>query len=173
MKERSWVIFPLFLLMTASVMAACGQGGNDGTNSEKSQQSEENIESGGNDVIEYEGLSYKTEAEEVNDQLVVRLKLENITEDEKTVTFPSGHQFDVIIKDESGSKLYDFAEGMMFTQALIAEEISPGEELVFEVEWNKSEADFSSLTIETKLNIYEIDNEEVENTPFKLTFKKE
>ncbi|UTR15401.1 BsuPI-related putative proteinase inhibitor [Salipaludibacillus sp. LMS25] len=173
MIKKQWLLTPLFLLLSASVVAACGQGESNETHSGESKQSEDNIESGGDDMIEYQGLSYKTEVEEVNDQVIVTLKLKNITEEEKTVTFPSGHQFDVLIKDETGSTLYDFAEDMMFTQALITEKISPGEQLVFKVEWDKSGADYSSLTIETKLNISEIDNKEVDNTPFKLILNKD
>lgn len=173
------------------LLAACGQGlnnnqneeqgsgaGNDQQNEENQQddndqqneneeQAQENKDRGESDVVEYEGLSYSVKLEEVNGRLQVSQTLKNTGEQSKTVEFSSGHQFDVVIHDEDGNELYDFAEGMVFTQAIITEELEEGEELVFTDEWGgMGEASFNSLEVATRLKIHQLDGESMSANPF-------
>ncbi|WP_280769308.1 BsuPI-related putative proteinase inhibitor [Salipaludibacillus daqingensis] len=173
------------VLILASIMfiiSACGQEnvteiGNNVNNSNTNQQEldqEENEQEQGEKegepvVMEYEGIKFAMNVEQTNASLRIQLTLENVSDEMKQIDFASGHQYDILIYDED-NKLYDFAEGKMFTQAIISEELAPGDKLEFEDEPDLPEESLSkSLKIATKLNVYEINGQSVSGDPFTLT----
>ncbi|SER94057.1 BsuPI-related putative proteinase inhibitor [Salipaludibacillus aurantiacus] len=161
------IIF-IFLLVSF-MLTACGQANNNASNENSSPGNEE----GGAETVEKDGLTFTAETEEKNETLIIRLILENTSDDSKVVEFSSGHQFDIVIRDEEGTKFYNFAEGKMFTQAIIKEELSPGDSLTFEDEWNYSHLTFESLKIGAKLNIYQIDGQPMDEQPYQLVIPYE
>ncbi|RKL67761.1 hypothetical protein CR203_10475 [Salipaludibacillus neizhouensis] len=153
----------LISLFTFLVLAGCGQGSNNVYEENINGSSEE-------EMVEIDGLKYTMAVEKENDVIEVTLSLKNTLEkDAITVDFSSGHQFDIFIHDEDDNLLYDYAEGMMFTQAFITETINAGEELTFTDSWNSNNTtDAAPLKISSQLNIYQVDGTNLEGTPFKL-----
>ena len=148
--------------------------GNDNSNANDENNGNANeIEIGeGENIMEAEGLSFATEAEIDGETLTVTMKLTNETDDVKQVEFSSGQQFDVFVTDENGNQLYHFAEGKMFTQALIMEEIKPGESLTFQDVWTSEKvASAGELTIDTNLLIYAINGQPMDLISFKNRVK--
>ncbi|WP_416151296.1 BsuPI-related putative proteinase inhibitor [Salipaludibacillus sp. HK11] len=168
----SLTIFILFL-------TACGQGNavdsnSDGSTDNNLSDNLGDIEEGEEAVVEYDGLEYTMTIEQSESSFTIYMVLTNVSDQTKQIEFSSGHQFDVVIEDEEGNMLYDFAEDKMFTQAIISEELSAGDELTFTDEWNSDEP-FTSGNIATKLYIYSIDGQSLSDHPFQLdkTWSKE
>ncbi|PYZ99128.1 hypothetical protein CR205_02105 [Alteribacter lacisalsi] len=106
--------------------------------------------------------------EEDGDTLRTIMTIENETDEEIRLDFASSQEYDVVI-EEDGSTVYQYSEGQMFTQALVSETIEPGGEYVIEDVWEAGE-DLSGRTLEVEamLNIFSIDNEEIDNSVFTL-----
>lgn len=159
----------LFLVLTLFILSGCGQENTNEDNTSGSNNDKQEQE--GEAVMSQQGLEFKMNVEKVDSSLVIKMILTNVSDDMKRIEFSSGHQYDVIIRDEEGETLYNFAEGKMFTQAVITEELEPGEKLVFQDETDVIKSTSSALQIATKLNIYQIDGEAVSDQPFQLVKK--
>lgn len=127
------------------VLMACGEG----------NESEINNETTGNNENQ-EDIALDVEAEVVSGGLEVTIILENRTDQEETLTFMSGHQFDLTIY-QSGELVYDYAEGMMFTQAIIEQTLAPGEELIFTETWEDYDENMDEITIQVEVLADELD----------------
>ncbi|UTR11170.1 BsuPI-related putative proteinase inhibitor [Evansella sp. LMS18] len=156
--------------------AACGTGDentgsqpseNEPAGEENDNNNNETVNNDGNSgegeaPVEAEGLTFNTVVQEEGDTLLVTMEITNDTEETKRVDFSSGQQFDVLVKDESGNRIYHYAEGKMFTQALITEEVGPGETLTFQDEAVSEQIPSAEgLTVETTLLVYAVDGNEV------------
>ncbi|WP_158282236.1 BsuPI-related putative proteinase inhibitor [Salipaludibacillus keqinensis] len=145
-------------------------GNNDqGSSNEASEkESSDKNEEGEDQMILESDLEYSVQLHEDGSSLIVQMKLVNVGEQTKRLEFSSGHQFDVVIRDDHGEIIYDFAEDRVFTQAFITEELAPGEELIFEDTWTDMDPSVSPLQISTKLNIYQLDGQSLPGEPFQL-----
>ncbi|ADH99026.1 BsuPI-related putative proteinase inhibitor [Salisediminibacterium selenitireducens] len=112
---------------------------------------EQTDEQTGEDHMNGEDVTAEVEANGENGDLHILITLNNQSSETVDLTFRSGHQFDVRIYDEDDEKLYDFAEGMMFTEALIEEQIGAGDSLTFEDVWESYSGDYGPLLIETEV----------------------
>lgn len=119
------------------VLAGCG-----------TDQTEEHTEE---EQMNGEDVFAEVEANEENGDLHIAITLKNQSSETVDLTFRSGHQFDVRIYNEDDEKLYDFAEGMMFTEALIEEQLGAGDSLTFEDVWESYSDDDGPLFIETEV----------------------
>ncbi|MBM7097856.1 hypothetical protein JSY36_19140 [Bacillus sp. H-16] len=135
------------------------------TPDDSSEESSDQTE--GTDSVTEHDLTFTLDVEDSEEQLRFTMTVENDTDAEKQIDFASGQKFDIKVKDESGTVVYHFAEGMMFTQALVSETIAPGESLVLEETWDAGE-DLSGKTfdVEAMLNIYSVDNEQIDKSVF-------
>ncbi|WP_069365391.1 BsuPI-related putative proteinase inhibitor [Salisediminibacterium beveridgei] len=130
------------------ISAGCGEG---------NQLNDSNEESGDREEHEdQEEMNVDVQAEEIEGGLEIMITLDNKSDQSKTVTFMSGHQFDLRIS-RHGEMLYDFAEDMMFTQAIIEETIEPGEALIFSDTWGGYEEDTGEVTIQVKVLAEELE----------------
>jgi hypothetical protein len=66
------------------------------------------------------------------DTLNVKLKIENSTNETVTFTHSSSQEYDFIIRDDSGSEIYQWSNGKAFTTAITERTLEPGESAVFE-----------------------------------------
>ncbi|WP_161524639.1 BsuPI-related putative proteinase inhibitor [Alteribacter lacisalsi] len=167
MKAAKWmkgISFSFFAL----ALAACGTG--DDPTGGSADPDEENGEEQSEEeasVSEYD-LTFTMYVEEDGDTLRTIMTIENETDEEIRLDFASSQEYDVVI-EEDGSTVYQYSEGQMFTQALVSETIEPGGEYVIEDVWEAGE-DLSGRTLEVEamLNIFSIDNEEIDNSVFTL-----
>ncbi len=60
-------------------------------------------------------------------QLVARLTLRNTTASPVTLQFPSGQTYELKIRNEKGEMVYQWSQGMAFTQIFRTENFGPGE----------------------------------------------
>ncbi|SDZ02208.1 Intracellular proteinase inhibitor [Evansella caseinilytica] len=118
---------------------------------------------GGEAVMEYDQLVYTLKAEEKDGAIRVTMNLTNEAEETRQLQFSSGQQYDVIMKDATGKVVYHYAEGKMFTQALITEMIRPGETLTFVDDWKANDLQaYGRLTVEAKIIAYELDGQAID-----------
>lgn len=153
------------------LLAGCGAGNNDvyENNQDENSGGAETEDSTDEEMVEIDGLEYTMEVGKEGESIEITLSLQNTLDEPISVEFSSGHQFDIVIKDDEGNVLYDYAEGMMFTQAIVSETIDPGEELTFSDSWNpEGVSEDASLHISSQLLIYQVNGEEIEGTPYQL-----
>ncbi|RXI98317.1 hypothetical protein DS745_18490 [Anaerobacillus alkaliphilus] len=93
-----------------------------------------------------------------------KLSLTNETDEKVFLQFPSGQQFEIIVKDQSSNVVYKYSEGKMFTMAIVTREMAPGETLVWEDEWN--EAVPGTYVITGELQIISVNGESVDRNQF-------
>lgn len=98
-----------------------------------------------------EEVTVEVETAEQDDGLRIQITVHNQMSDTVDLTFRSGHQFDLRLYDEHDEKVYDFAEGMMFTEAIIEERLDPGDSLTFEDIWTSYSEDHGSLRVEAEV----------------------
>ncbi|WP_188207112.1 BsuPI-related putative proteinase inhibitor [Alkalibacillus aidingensis] len=82
-------------------------------------------------------LKFDIDLENQDDHLIVKMTLEHMGDDEMTLSFSSGQQYEIVVSEqESGEEVYRYSEGKMFTQAIITEDLKPGDQLTWEEEWD-------------------------------------
>ncbi len=171
------LIIAVFLLLSA-----CGTADNDQAenNSENEENSKTNEETGNNHNVNdqdekeetmEEELAYHTEASLEDGMLTVQMELVNETGERKQLTFRSGQRYNVVIHDADGNKQFDYAEGMMFTQAIEEEELESGESLSYEVEWEAEGEGPYEVTAE--ITVSEINGDEADRSLLQETVSVE
>ncbi|ADU31207.1 BsuPI-related putative proteinase inhibitor [Evansella cellulosilytica] len=176
-----------FVIMVCmlSFITACGTGeGEESTESVPvTGQGEQHTDSENNDIdkeekqgdqggesMEYRDFLYSVDASLEDNALQVSITLKNEAESARKLEFSSGHQFDIIVKDQEGNVIYDYAADRMFTQAFIFEEVGESEALTFNDQWySESLGDYEVLQVEATLLPFAIDDEEVEKGDISLT----
>lgn len=104
--------------------------------------------------------------EKVGDAMKFELSLTNEGDEPMLLQFPSGQQFEIIVKDENNKVVYRYSEGKMFTMAIVMKEIEPKETLVWVDEWN--EAPPGTYTVIGELQIFSINGESVDREQFRV-----
>ncbi|WYP25341.1 BsuPI-related putative proteinase inhibitor [Alkalihalobacillus sp. FSL W8-0930] len=97
-------------------LTACGQETEAPDENESNQQG----------VEEMNGWQLEVQAVQDSEQLRVNMLLTNKTDEVQTLIYPSSQTYELVLTDESEEEVYRFSEGMMFTMALIEEEIETG-----------------------------------------------
>jgi hypothetical protein len=67
-----------------------------------------------------------------NEKLVLNINILNRTEEKITLEFSSGQKYNIIIKNQKGDIVYNWAENKMFIQAFISKNIKANSSLEFE-----------------------------------------
>ncbi|MBR7554600.1 BsuPI-related putative proteinase inhibitor [Allobacillus sp. GCM10007491] len=114
------------LILLSLLLASCGASDESGN--------EPNVNDQGD--FEVKSLSFDVDVKAKDNVAVFEINLSNDSEKPVQLTFSSGQQYEIVINESSGEKVYKFSEGRMFTQAIIEEEIAAGDELSFEQEWD-------------------------------------
>lgn len=103
-----------------------------------------------------------------NDKLVLDINILNQTHEKITLEFSSSQKYDIIIKDQKGKIVYDWAENKMFTQAFERKEIKDDSSLEFEVELDLSGLESGDYFIEVSIVA---ENYEIKSKNKKITIK--
>jgi uncharacterized protein YceK len=119
---RIMMVFLSFILLTGCATVETNQ-------SNKDSQEEESPT-----TIQ---LETKLEATQLEDKVVFDLTLTNKGSEDVELTYSSGQQFEITMKDEDSKEIYRYSEGKMFTQALVTEVIKAGEQLDWSIEWDQ------------------------------------
>ncbi|WP_187254518.1 BsuPI-related putative proteinase inhibitor [Alkalicoccus halolimnae] len=118
-----------------------------------------------------EAINYQAEASLDNDVLHVTMTITNDSDVSQELTFTSAQKYNVRIFDSSGTKKYDFAEDMMFTQAIETDTIEAGESINYDMDWRiEGEPPFE---IETELTVSEINGEPAASQDYRETLTVE
>lgn len=181
----------ILMILIVVLLAACGTTNNEqaenngGTNSENNSVNEDNSgtneeDTGNNNNVNNkeekeetmeEDLAYHTEASLEDGLLTVQMELVNETGEMKHLTFRSGQRYNVLIHDADGNKQFDYAEGMMFTQAIEEEELESGDSLSYEVEWEaEGEGPFE---VTAEITVSEINGDEADRSLLQETVSVE
>ncbi|MFN7251743.1 MAG: BsuPI-related putative proteinase inhibitor [Anaerobacillus sp.] len=124
---------------------------------------------------EIESINYDDDAtgvkatfniEEVGDRMRFELSLTNEGDEKTFIQFPSGQQFEIIVRNQDNQEVYRYSDGKMFTMALVMREIAPSETLVWRDEWE--EATPGLYTVTGELQIMSINGESVDREQFKI-----
>ncbi|MFC4737232.1 BsuPI-related putative proteinase inhibitor [Bacillus daqingensis] len=138
--KRTAMLAALLLAATA-----CGTADNEeadspqsiGNNNNGAEEAPEENEPGNEEAMEGEAdmgdLHLQADADEQDGEINVTLTLTNNGDSDAALDFRSGQKYDVKIYDSSGTKVYDYSEDMMFTQALETVELAAGESISYEV----------------------------------------
>ncbi|GAA0454883.1 BsuPI-related putative proteinase inhibitor [Alkalibacillus silvisoli] len=171
-------VFIVLMLM----LIGCGTGGQDSSpeedyNSGDDKNGEEDEQLSGVDAL-LNQLTFDVDVQAGEDSVKFDMKLIHEGEDDMTISFSSGQKFEVVVTDlESDEELYRFSEGMMFTQAIVMEDLSPGDELEFQDSWDYMKdgvrVDPSEYKVSVELIPYEVNEESIDDHPFKeeVTFE--
>lgn len=145
-KSKLWRLTTCFLLV--ALIVGCG------TN-------KENINYNGGETNDMTSILHVMK---VGDKMRFELSLTNETSERVVLLFPSGQQFEIVVRDQNGDEVYRYSEGKMFTMAIVTKEMAPGETLVWEDEWE--EAVPGSYLVTGELQIMSMNGESVDREQF-------
>jgi hypothetical protein len=111
--------------------------------------SSEDIESNDNQGIWQGNIGATLVQYEHEDKISFKYEIRNHKKKPIEINFSSGKQFDFIIKDENGEKVYQHSDDRMYIQALKTIELKQGEALTYEIP--VSQFDPGEYTIEVWL----------------------
>ncbi|WP_228275551.1 BsuPI-related putative proteinase inhibitor [Gracilibacillus oryzae] len=148
----------LLILLMVGFLAACGTGNegneNEDANAQGSQENETN-----ESITDH--LELVTEAEQQEDGVHFHFELINHHEEDVEVSFPSGKQYDILVK-KGDETIYQFSEDKLFTEAVVKETIPSGESATWEEVWEIGEdVEAGEYNVEMQLVPSEINGEEV------------
>ncbi|MFO7815298.1 MAG: BsuPI-related putative proteinase inhibitor [Halanaerobiales bacterium] len=103
-----------------------------------------------------------------NDKLVLEINILNQTKEKITLEFSSSQKYNIIIKDQKGKIVYDWAENKMFTQAFERKEIKANSSLEFEEVLDLSKLKSGEYLIEVSIVA---ENYEIKSKTKKITLK--
>jgi len=101
---------------------------------------------------------------EDKDTLDVLIKINNLSDEEKTLEFRTSQKYNILIKDKNNDILYNWEKGKMFTQAFTNSTIDGMSSIEFieKIDISDLENGNYSLVLILKSNNYDIENKEVE-----------
>lgn len=131
--KNKFCLGAFLILMAALILAACGNGQKDET--ETSPENPETEEPGTTDETtggSTEG-EMKSEIEHLDDD-IYRYSLVNETGEPHTFEFTSSQRYDFSLANESGEEVFLFSSVSTYLQALGEETVDQGDELSYEFE---------------------------------------
>ncbi|MFC4403226.1 BsuPI-related putative proteinase inhibitor [Gracilibacillus xinjiangensis] len=161
----------LLVLLMFSFTVACGE-----TNSEtetegdqsNTQEKEESESAETESVMDH--VEVVTEAVQQDDGIHFRFELINQHSEDVLVTFPSGKQYDIIVK-KGDELVYQYSDDKVFTEALVEETIESGESKVWEEVWQPGqEVEPGEYSVEMQLLPSKLGQEDVEEGLFTNNF---
>lgn len=80
-------------------------------------------------------LSVPSSQVKLGEVMRFNISIENLGAQPHELTFNSGQKFDIRVEDISGSKVWQWSDGRMFTQLIETIVIEPGKSISFDAEW--------------------------------------
>ncbi|RCW69717.1 BsuPI-related putative proteinase inhibitor [Saliterribacillus persicus] len=172
-------------IMLLMLLIACGTNGDDTKNTNQSlpnegppeELPEEEPETDStNENIDalLENMIMESNTNVNNGVVTFNFSLANENNEEINLLFSSGKQFDIIVTNEENETVYHYAEGKMFTEALVEKSLAKGEKLTWQEEWEESKnLPSGSYQVELTIIPAELNKQVVEDTPFTQSFELE
>ncbi len=107
--------------------------------------------------------AFDVETEKREQELLVHMTLENLTEQEKNLDFSSGQIFELILKDSSGETVYRFSDGKMFTMAIVQQTYGAGESQSFSEAVDISQLESGTYSLKAEIVAASIDGKELKD----------
>ncbi|MGD6817665.1 BsuPI-related putative proteinase inhibitor [Metabacillus sp. 113a] len=102
-----------------------------------------------------------TKAECKTDHAILKLILENQSDQSKTFTFFTGRKYDFTVSDSEGKTVYSSSKGKMFTQVIQELTIEPGQAKEYQETWEYSDAFRGTFTVKTVFLGQSMDEEKI------------
>jgi hypothetical protein len=99
-------------------------------------------------------IASSLQAESLADSVGFTLSVTNVSSEPLPLTFPTGQSFDFVVMD-GGRELWRWSEGMMFTQAIRQETLSPEETRTFTAWWSPPAGTRGEFTVRGHLTALE------------------
>lgn len=141
--------------------AVQGSSGDSGSDT-SSDQSEKDV-----DVI-LETLEMDATVEQANGTVSFQMQLTNAGEETVTLSFASGQQYEIIVSNDVGEKVYQFSEGRSFTEAIVEKDLAAGETLEWIEEWTNPDLEPGTYTVELSLLPMQVNHQVIDNNPFQV-----
>ncbi|MDQ0207948.1 BsuPI-related putative proteinase inhibitor [Alkalicoccobacillus murimartini] len=133
---KGWnVVFIVALLV---LLAACGQEAEAPNN--EGQDDQEGVE-------EMNDWQLEVQTNQNEGTLLVEMTLTNETGESQTIEFPSSQMYELVLTDESDEEVYRFSEDMMFTMAIVEDELAAGDSRSYEETISVNDLDSGSYTL--------------------------
>ena len=71
------------------------------------------------------------------DEINIILTIKNISAENKTISFPTGKQYDFVIKDGNGNEVWRWSSGMAFIHSFTSYDIAPSDTQTIIYKWNQ------------------------------------
>ncbi|QHS21655.1 hypothetical protein GWK91_01220 [Virgibacillus sp. MSP4-1] len=168
MKKYLIVISGIMLLV---ILFGCGTSGSvdedDQTQADSLPADQDKQKNEGDGLALLKKLAYDVTSEKTDNQITFQMELTNPTDEQVKISFPSGQQYEVIVKSKKSDEVvYRYSEGRMFTQAIVDDEIEPGETKTWEQSWEFKEAEPGDYTATVMLLPEPVHQPSNENNPF-------
>ncbi|WP_049671286.1 BsuPI-related putative proteinase inhibitor [Bacillus sp. FJAT-27916] len=127
--KKAWVFLVCLL-----ILSACGDDNqNSNTANEGNGGEPVNVQPDQSGVTAEHLKASLVERKQENDTYQFEYAVENKSDKTIHLTFNSGQKFDYILLNEAGDIIEQGSEGKFFTQALVEQDLKPGERLTFEI----------------------------------------
>jgi hypothetical protein len=134
----------LFLLLSFVALSGCG-------GEQHGEAAEETGSNGKHSQEESNAIVTKLEVSKQNDAIVFHLRVENHHNERVKLVFSSGKTYEMIVKNEQGTTVYDSSQGKMYTQAFQEKTIEAGEEISWEDTWRKPKLSPGTYEVQAKV----------------------
>lgn len=167
----------LLVLLLAIVFVAAGCSGQNEANGKEDNSSSDNANETDEEQVNLEQLLQQLEmtadVQADADKVDFNFNLQNTGEEAVELTFPSGQQYEIIVKNADGEEVYRYSKGKAFTEALVNKEVNPGEELSFTNSWNYKQDDkrveAGTYDVDITLLPSQINKQTIDAKPFQLS----
>lgn len=106
------------------------------------------------------------QATALGDSVQFVLQVTNTTSETVDLEYRSGQSFDFVVLDETGSEVWRWSEGRMFTQALRHESLGPGETITHSALWSAEDRPAGAYAVVGTLTV--ADRSVQQRTEFRL-----
>lgn len=168
----------------ALVFVAAGCSGNNEASGKEDKNSSDNTDKKDSKEEEQVNLEQLLQQLEMTadvqadaDKVDFNIQMKNTGEEAVELTFPSGQQYDVVVKSAEGEEIYRYSKGKAFTEALVNKEIKPGETASWKTAWNyqvdEERVESGLYDVDIMLMPSKINGKTIDAQPFQLSEKFE
>lgn len=147
-----------FILMALLMASGCGADREKVKGSSKEEPQVQTKESSVQEKLEITG-----DVTVASDAAVFDLKAKNVSQEQLSLTFHSGQEFEVVVMDGQGEEVYRYSAGKMFTEAIKTISLDPGKTLAWQDKWVfPEEVQGGSFKVKMFVTSRKINDKEVE-----------
>ncbi|MGM9988285.1 MAG: BsuPI-related putative proteinase inhibitor [Bacillaceae bacterium] len=154
------------LVVCSMLLVGCAEKDKNVSDKDKSQQQQNKNEETNQSKLEMSTFQSNVETSITSNAIKFRIAVVNSGDKEATFGFLSGQQFDILVKDKNGEKVYQYAEGQTFSQEKTNVVVGPNKAYVWENEWlvDTSLLKEGKYTVESSISVSQINDTIVSST---------